>query len=121
MLHDSPPTLHPGRWTLNRAGIVNVWHYFDVEFQASGGRLILRGTNGAGKSRAMEMLVPFLLDADKRRMDATGSGKVSIEDLMKVGIVGATGQVGGVSGEVDWFLIWTNAMRMLLRASSMVG
>lgn len=94
MRYDAPPTLHPGRWTLHRAGIINVWHYTDVEFRAHGGRLILRGTNGAGKSRAMEMLVPFLLDADKRRMDATGAGKVSVEDLMRAGAEGATNRLG---------------------------
>jgi uncharacterized protein (TIGR02680 family) len=31
------------------------------------------------------MLLPFLLDADRRRMDATGTGKVRLEDLMKAG------------------------------------
>ncbi|MFD5861483.1 TIGR02680 family protein [Streptomyces chartreusis] len=73
------------RWRLRRAGIVNVWYYYDQEFDLSGGRLVLRGTNGSGKSRALEMLLPFLLDADRRRMDATGSGKVRLEDLMRAG------------------------------------
>ncbi|MFJ2651885.1 TIGR02680 family protein [Streptomyces sp. NPDC087420] len=73
------------RWQLHRAGIVNVWYYFDQRFDASDGRLVLRGANGSGKSRALEMLLPFLLDADRRRMDATGSGKVRLEDLMRAG------------------------------------
>ena len=34
------------RWRLSRAGIVNVWHYLDNEFDLSGGRMILRGTAG---------------------------------------------------------------------------
>ncbi|WP_405180623.1 TIGR02680 family protein [Nocardia sp. NBC_01377] len=82
------------RWRLARAGVVNVWHYLDSEFAISGGRLILRGANGSGKSRALEMLLPFLLDADRRRMDATGSQKVSLDELMRTGARGQTNRVG---------------------------
>jgi len=74
---------HPHRWRLSRAGFVNVWHYYENTFDLSGGRLILRGTNGSGKSRALEMLLPFLLDADRRNM-GTGSS-VRMEDLMTAG------------------------------------
>jgi len=81
----TPPKHHPYRWRLHRAGITNVWFYYDTEFEFSGGRLVLRGTNGAGKSRALEMLLPFLLDADRRKMDATGSSRVRVEDLMRAG------------------------------------
>ncbi|KQS69266.1 SbcC/MukB-like Walker B domain-containing protein [Modestobacter sp. Leaf380] len=73
------------RWRLHRAGIQNVWHYWDAEFVLSGGRMVLRGTNGSGKSRALELLLPFLLDADRRRMDSSGSGSVSLDRLMRVG------------------------------------
>jgi uncharacterized protein (TIGR02680 family) len=38
----------------------------------AGGRLLLRGVNGSGKSTAMNMLLPFLLEADTRRIDAAG-------------------------------------------------
>lgn len=79
------PVHHPGRWRLSRAGIVNVWYYYEQRFDLSGGRLILRGSNGSGKSRALEMLLPFVLDADRRRMDASGAGKVRLEDLMRAG------------------------------------
>jgi uncharacterized protein (TIGR02680 family) len=88
------PKHHPHRWRLARAGIVNVWHYYDSEFAFTGGRMILRGTNGAGKSRALEMLLPYLLDADRRKMDATGSGKVRLEDLMRHGAQGQTNRLG---------------------------
>jgi len=47
-----------------RAGILNLWQYDDQEFVFHRGRLILRGENGTGKSKALELLLPFLLDAD---------------------------------------------------------
>ncbi|MBP2337524.1 uncharacterized protein (TIGR02680 family) [Saccharothrix coeruleofusca] len=93
-LAPAQPKHHPNRWRLARAGIVNVWHYYDTVFRFAGGRMILRGTNGSGKSRALEMLLPFLLDADRRKMDATGSGKVRLEDLMRHGAQGQTNRLG---------------------------
>jgi hypothetical protein len=61
-----------GRWMLNRAGIVNVYQYGQETLNFAGGRLLLRGVNGSGKSTAMNMLLPFLLDGDTRRIDAAG-------------------------------------------------
>ncbi|MCZ2810119.1 TIGR02680 family protein [Modestobacter sp. VKM Ac-2979] len=81
----APAKNYAHRWRLRRGGIVNVWFYYDETFDIAGGRVIWRGTNGAGKSRALEMLLPFLLDADRRNIDATGAKKVRLEDLMKVG------------------------------------
>ena len=60
----------------------------------SGGRMILRGTNGSGKSRALEMLLPFLLDADRRRMDATGAARVNLDELMRTGAQGQSNRTG---------------------------
>jgi uncharacterized protein (TIGR02680 family) len=60
------------RWTLSRAGIVNVYQYDNEVLEFGGGRLLLRGVNGSGKSTAMNMLLPFLLDGDTRRIDAAG-------------------------------------------------
>lgn len=60
------------RWVLSRAGILNVYQYGDETLTFAGGRLLLRGVNGSGKSTAMNMLLPFLLDADTRRIDAAG-------------------------------------------------
>ena len=45
------------RWTLNRAGILNVYQYGDETIELTGGRLLLRGVNGSGKSTAMNMLL----------------------------------------------------------------
>ncbi|HTW16289.1 MAG TPA: TIGR02680 family protein [Nocardioides sp.] len=92
----TPPKHHPYRWRMNRAGLVDVWYYYDAEFDLSGGRLVLRGTNGSGKSRALELLLPFVLDADRRKMDATGSGKVSLVELMKAGAEDRTTRAGYV-------------------------
>jgi uncharacterized protein (TIGR02680 family) len=94
MSQPNPPRRFDERWRLSRAGIVNVWFYLDNEFTLSGGRMILRGTNGSGKSRALEMLLPFLLDADRRRMDATGAARVSLEELMRTGEQGQANRTG---------------------------
>jgi uncharacterized protein (TIGR02680 family) len=84
----SPP-LRPaervGRWVLHRAGISNVWQYDHVELQFAGGRALLRGRNGAGKSKALEVLLPFLLDGDTRGIDAAGRDRTSVYWLMTDG------------------------------------
>jgi uncharacterized protein (TIGR02680 family) len=94
MSQQRAPRRFDERWRLSRAGIVNIWHYLDNEFDLSGGRMILRGTNGSGKSRALEMLLPFLLDADRRRMDATGAARVSLDELMRSGAQGQSNRTG---------------------------
>lgn len=69
------PNPAPGRFRPLRAGIRNVWEYDDQEFWFSGGRLILRGANTAGKSKALELLLPFVLDGEIRpdRLDPFGN------------------------------------------------
>ena len=62
----------PERWRLHRAGIVNVYQYENEVLHFGGGRLLLRGVNGSGKSTAMNMLLPFLLTARPGRIDAAG-------------------------------------------------
>ncbi|CCK30506.1 hypothetical protein BN159_6127 [Streptomyces davaonensis JCM 4913] len=75
-----PPSAH--RYRLHRAGIRNVWQYDEQEFAFGDGRLLLRGKNGAGKSKALEMLLPYLLDGDARALDATGTGRTTLPWLM---------------------------------------
>jgi len=75
-----PPSPH--RYRLHRAGIRNVWQYDEQEFSFGEGRLLLRGKNGAGKSKALEMLLPYLLDGDARALDATGTGRTTLPWLM---------------------------------------
>lgn len=79
------PGTPDGRWVLHRAGIVNVWQYDRVELRFAGGRLLLRGKNGAGKSKALELLLPFLLDGDTRQIDATGRDRTTVRWLMTDG------------------------------------
>jgi len=59
------------RFKPTRAGIINLWDYFDEEFAFGDGRLALRGHNGSGKTKALEVLFPFVLDGglDARRLD----------------------------------------------------
>ena len=59
------------RFQPSRAGVVNVWDYVDEEFAFADGRLVLRGHNGSGKTKALEVLFPFVLDGytDARRLD----------------------------------------------------
>jgi uncharacterized protein (TIGR02680 family) len=88
-----PLTRHPSRFRLARAGIHQVWQY-DDEFSFGDGRLLLRGKNGAGKSKALEILLPFLLDGDTRRIDASGGGKTSLKWLMLDGWTEGTNRLG---------------------------
>jgi len=67
---DDPPE-PPARFKPTRAGIINLWDYLDEEFAFADGRLALRGHNGSGKTKALEVLFPFVLDGslDARRLD----------------------------------------------------
>ncbi|RJO68209.1 TIGR02680 family protein [Nocardia panacis] len=64
--------IHSGvRFVPTRAGIVNLWDYRDQEFCFADGRLVLRGPNGSGKTKALEVLFPFVLDGriEPRRLN----------------------------------------------------
>ena len=78
------------RFRLHRAGILNVWQYDDQEFQLADGRMLLRGSNGAGKSKTLEMLLPFALDGDKARITASARHHTSLLWLMTDGYDGQT-------------------------------
>lgn len=72
------------KWQMNRAGILNYWYYDEAEFEFVGGRLLLRGSNGSGKSVTMQSLITILLDGVKRadRLDSFGSRARRIEDYL---------------------------------------
>ncbi|WP_127500446.1 TIGR02680 family protein [Actinoplanes solisilvae] len=84
--------MHPHRFRLHRAGICNIWQYDEQVFDFEDGRLLLRGKNGAGKSKALELMLPFLLDGDTKRLDATGAGKTTFRWLMSEGATGVNRQ-----------------------------
>jgi len=70
------------RFRFSRAGVLNVWQYDDQVFEFADGRMLLRGANGAGKSKTLEMLLPFVLDGDKQRMTASARHHTSLLWLM---------------------------------------
>jgi uncharacterized protein (TIGR02680 family) len=82
----------PHRFRLHRAGICNVWQYDEQVFRFEDGRLLLRGKNGAGKSKALELMLPFLLDGDTKRLDASGGGRTTFRWLMSEGATGVNRQ-----------------------------
>ena len=63
------------RWQANKIGLVNFWYYDEQEFPFAKGRMLLRGSNGSGKSVTMQSVVPLLLDGNMspERLDPFGS------------------------------------------------
>lgn len=76
------------RYRITRAGVLNVWQYDEQVFDFADGRLLLRGTNGAGKSKTMEMLMPFVIDGDTSRLTASGKHHTSLVWLLLDGYQG---------------------------------
>jgi uncharacterized protein (TIGR02680 family) len=72
------------KWQLHRAGLFNFWYYDDEEFYFADGRLLLRGSNGSGKSVTMQSLITLLLDGVKSpdRLDSFGSRSRRMEDYL---------------------------------------
>ncbi|WML31271.1 TIGR02680 family protein [Neobacillus sp. OS1-32] len=72
------------KWVMNRAGLLNFWYYDDEVFHFSNGKLLLRGTNGSGKSVTMQSFLPVLLDGKKTpdRLDPFGSKARRMEDYL---------------------------------------
>ena len=52
------------RWQANKIGLINFWYYDEQEFPFVKGRMLLRGSNGSGKSVTMQSVVPLLLDGN---------------------------------------------------------
>ena len=63
------------RFRPSRGGVINLWDYRDEEFVFADGRLVLRGPNGSGKTKALEVLFPFVLDGriEPRRLNPFAS------------------------------------------------
>jgi uncharacterized protein (TIGR02680 family) len=72
------------RWVMNRAGLLNFWYYDEETFHFLDGKLLLRGSNGSGKSVTMQSFLPVLLDGKKSpdRLDPFGSKARRMEDYL---------------------------------------
>ncbi|MGH3628462.1 MAG: TIGR02680 family protein, partial [Sciscionella sp.] len=82
------------RWRLHRGGVLNIWQYQSEQFDFSGGRAIFQGTNGSGKSRTLELLLPLCLDGDLRYMGSKGFDTVSARRLMLDDYTGGPNRIG---------------------------
>ncbi len=72
------------RFRVNKIGLLNFWLYDEEEYDFYGGKLILRGANGSGKSVTMQSFIPLILDGNKSpdRLDPFGSKERKIEDYI---------------------------------------
>lgn len=72
------------RWIANHLGLVNFWYYDEEIFELAGGKILLRGSNGSGKSVTMQSFVPLLLDGNKapERIDPFGTKSRKIENYL---------------------------------------
>ncbi|GAB3798024.1 TIGR02680 family protein [Virgibacillus kimchii] len=72
------------KWKMNRAGLLNFWYYDEEIFTFSNGKLLLRGSNGSGKSVTMQSFLPVLLDGKTSpdRLDPFGSKARKMEDYL---------------------------------------
>src|SRR6185369_13908625 len=84
------------RYEPTRAGIINMWDYRDEEFSFAHGWLILRGPNGSGKTKALEVLFPFVLDGriDPKRLNPfAAEDRTMKSNLLYRGMDNAVGYV----------------------------
>jgi uncharacterized protein (TIGR02680 family) len=84
------------RFRPTRAGIINLWDYRDEEFLFVEGWLVLRGPNGSGKTKALELLFPYLLDGriEPRRLNPfAGEERTMKSNLLYRGQESAHGYV----------------------------
>ncbi len=63
------------RWQASKIGFINFWYYDEQEFPFVKGRMLLRGSNGSGKSVTMQSVIPLLLDGNlsPERLDPFGT------------------------------------------------
>ncbi|MGO5064207.1 MULTISPECIES: TIGR02680 family protein [unclassified Clostridium] len=72
------------RWIANKFGLFNFWCYDEEEFQLLNGKILLRGSNGSGKSVTTQSFIPLLLDGNKSpsRIDPFGSTARKMENYL---------------------------------------
>ena len=69
---------------MNRIGLLDFWYYDEEEFYFLDGRMLLRGSNGSGKSVTMQSFIPLLLDGNMRpeRLDPFGSNARKMKNYL---------------------------------------
>ena len=72
------------RWHMNRMGLVDFWCYENEVFEFENGHMLLRGSNGSGKSVTMQSFIPLLLDGNKssERLDPFGTRSRKMETYL---------------------------------------
>ena len=73
-------------YKVSKIGLLNFWLYDEEEFDFYDGKLILRGTNGSGKSVTMQSFIPLILDGNKNpdRLDPFGSKERKISKITQI-------------------------------------
>ncbi|MCI9324493.1 MAG: TIGR02680 family protein [Lachnospiraceae bacterium] len=76
--------MNNSEWQINRVGLIDFWYYDEQEFEFLDGRMLLRGSNGSGKSVTMQSFIPLLLDGNMRpeRLDPFGSRARKMENYL---------------------------------------
>lgn len=72
------------KWHMHRMGLIDFWFYVNEEFLFKDGHMLLRGSNGSGKSVTMQSFIPLLLDGNKssERLDSFGTRSRKIENYL---------------------------------------
>lgn len=72
------------QWRAYRIGLIDFWYYDEEEFHFLDGRMLLRGSNGSGKSVTMQSFIPLILDGNMRpeRLDPFGSRARKMENYL---------------------------------------
>ena len=72
------------KWHMHRMGMIDFWYYVNEEFHFKDGHMLLRGSNGSGKSVTMQSFLPLLLDGNKssERLDPFGTRSRKMENYL---------------------------------------
>lgn len=97
----------PKRWVPTRLIVINWWYVAYQEFHLGGGRMVLNGKNGSGKSTIAAVSVPVALDMNKhkRRFDPFG-GQERSPAYYLLGLPKATEQSSFYHEDRTGYVIW---------------
>jgi hypothetical protein len=104
LLSGQLPVPSRARFQPLRLGLIGIWEYDEQQFVFHDGRLILRGRNGSGKTKVLEVSSPFLFDGilQTRRLDPFGNAARPMRDnLLYKGRTHRVGYVWCEYGRVD--------------------